>query len=453
LDTEAARGVVRAEVAMADRRRRRREVSRRVWRLAPLLAGLAVGAALVTRWIGLSLMVPLGVLAGASGVLVAYAFFAARKRPVSDRVASLIDADAGMDGELRSASWFAERDVASEWADFHLRAAAARLQGTDWTRLYPRTGAPKAQIATGVLVATTLAVIFTTTGRVTTQQAPAGEPVTAPSAGPAVPAGRLLDPELQKRLEELLAAAAAGRLPTAEAMAGDAEARDLLARLAQMTDAELLAALERAMAALPDAETQAAVDNLKKFAEQAQRAADAGTVPRELLEALEKLSDEVEMAEARDSSEAAEASAATAQGGQKGNAGQASGAAGMEDLSIQFARDAQPGGGAGVMMMAPDTDQGSGPPGAGVGGSGSDETAASAAAAIEVALKQEIVEASQDAPGGNVESEIRRKTEHASATVTFTKSASGTFDRSRAAAPPPVPEARRADVQTYFIRK
>jgi hypothetical protein len=105
------------------------------------------------------------------------------------------------------------------------------------------------------------------------------------------------------------------------------------------------------------------------------------------------------------------------------------------------------------MMMAPHTGQGGGPPGAGVGGSGSEETAASSAAAIEVALKQEIVEASQDAPGGNVESEIRRKTEHANATVTFTSSAAGTFDRSRAAAPPPVPEARRADVQTYFIRK
>jgi hypothetical protein len=453
LDTEAARGAVRAEVATADRRRRRREVSRRVWRLAPVLAGFAVVVALVTRWIGLTIMVPLGVLAGAGSMLVAYAFFAARKQPVSDRVAALIDADAGLDGELRSASWFAERDVASEWADFHLQTAADRLQGTDWTGLYPRRGASRARAATAVLVATTLVVIFTTTGRVATRQAPVGEPVTAPSAAAAVPAGRMLDPELQKRLEELLAAAAAGRLPTAEAMAGDAEARDLLARLAKMTDAELLAALERAIAAVPDAETQATVDNLKKFAEQAQRAADAGTLSRELLEALEKLSDEVEMAQARDSSEAAEAAAASAQDAQKGDTGLASGAGGMEDLSIQFARDAQPGGGAGVMMMAPDTGQGGGPPGAGVGGSGSEETAASSAAAIEVALTQEVVEASRDAPGGNVESEIHRKTEHASATVTFTNSASGTFDRSRAAAPPPVPEARRADVQTYFIRK
>lgn len=408
--------------------------------------------ALVSRGIGLSIAVPLVVIAGIGITLPAYAFFARRRQPVSDRAAALIDADAGMGGELRSASWFAERDVASEWADFHLQTAAARLQGTDWARLYPRRDAPKAQIATGALVAATLAVIVSTPGRVATPQAAGRETAAAP-ADAGVPSGRMLDPELQKRLEELLAAAAAGRLPTAEAMAGDAEARDLLARLAKMTDAELLAALERAMTAVPDAEAQAALQNLKQLAEQAERAAEAGTVPKELLEALEKLSDDVEIAQARESSDGAEAAEASARGAQKGDTGQASGAGGTEDVSIQFARDAQPGGGAGVMMMAPDTGPGSGPPGAGVGGSGSEETAASSAAAIEAALKQEVVEASRDAPGGNVETEIRRKTEHANATVTFTNRAAGTFDRSRAAAPPPVPEARRADVQSYFIRK
>jgi hypothetical protein len=64
-----------------------------------------------------------------------------------------------------------------------------------------------------------------------------------------------------------------------------------------------------------------------------------------------------------------------------------------------------------------------------------------------------MVEASQDSPGENVDTEIRRKTEHGNATVTFTGSASGNFDRTRAAAAPPVPEARRSGVQTYFVRK
>jgi hypothetical protein len=106
-----------------------------------------------------------------------------------------------------------------------------------------------------------------------------------------------------------------------------------------------------------------------------------------------------------------------------------------------------------MMMSSQDASQAGGPPGAGVGGGGSEDTAGAAAAAIEAALKQEIVEASEDKAGDNVDTEIRRKTEHGNATVGFTGSASGQFDRSRAAAPPPVPEARRSGVQTYFVRK
>jgi hypothetical protein len=49
--------------------------------------------------------------------------------------------------------------------------------------------------------------------------------------------------------------------------------------------------------------------------------------------------------------------------------------------------------------------------------------------------------------------DVHRKTEEGAATVGFARSASRTFDRSRAAAPPPVPEDRRQGVQTYFIRK
>ena len=38
-------------------------------------------------------------------------------------------------------------------------------------------------------------------------------------------------------------------------------------------------------------------------------------------------------------------------------------------------------------------------------------------------------------------------------TYVLTRGGAAEFDRSRAAAPPPVPEARRSDVQSYFIRK
>ena len=48
---------------------------------------------------------------------------------------------------------------------------------------------------------------------------------------------------------------------------------------------------------------------------------------------------------------------------------------------------------------------------------------------------------------------LRRKTEQGRSTVGFTQGAAGQFDKSRAAAPPPVPEARRSGVQSYFVRK
>ena len=106
-----------------------------------------------------------------------------------------------------------------------------------------------------------------------------------------------------------------------------------------------------------------------------------------------------------------------------------------------------------MMMSSPD-DQGSGPPGRRASAAPVRRNAGGrGATALAAAFRQEIVEASQDNAGDNVDTEIRRKTEQGSATVAFTRGAAGQFDKSRAAAPPPVPEARRSGVQSYFVRK
>jgi hypothetical protein len=138
---------------------------------------------------------------------------------------------------------------------------------------------------------------------------------------------------------------------------------------------------------------------------------------------------------------------------QQGDTGETNAASSMQELSVQMTRQADPGGGAGIMMMSNPGEKGSGPPGAGVGGSGTDEAAAAAAAALAAAFKQEVVEASQDNPGDNIDTEVRRKSEQGSSKMGFTHGAAGQFDKSRAAAPPPVPEARRNGVQSYFVRK
>ena len=84
---------------------------------------------------------------------------------------------------------------------------------------------------------------------------------------------------------------------------------------------------------------------------------------------------------------------------------------------------------------------------------GRDKNGGGKFSAIEQALKRELIEAASDQLGDNVTTEIHKKTEQGRATASFTHAAAATFDRGHASAPPPVPEARRAQVQTYFIRK
>ena len=72
---------------------------------------------------------------------------------------------------------------------------------------------------------------------------------------------------------------------------------------------------------------------------------------------------------------------------------------------------------------------------------------------IEQALKRETIEASTDTQGENVLSETRRQTERGQATVGFSHSAAVRSAPSAAEAAPPVPEGRRAAVQSYFTRK
>lgn len=443
---------VRAAIAQADRRRRTREAGRQLWRAAPLVAAVSLGIAAGSHWGGWPAIVPLGVIGAGVLGLTAYLSLSRRDRVISDAVAAEIDADAGLGGELRSASWFAARESRDAWTDVHLEWAAARLHATDWARLYPTVRAPRARLATLIMVIGALALVITLPERFPVRPNAFAQASTRVAArGNSLSHAEMLPPELQKRLEELLAAAETGTLPTGENAAGEAELRDLLARLGQIRDPDVLKELARAMDANPrqtDRTTQ-----LKTLAERARRAAEMAGMSQEMREALEKLADQLELVESEQTNTAEGTDPAASAGAQQGETGPTNAAAGMEEASIQFLKDADAGGGAGVVMMSSqDGPRGDGPPGAGAGGSGSLD-AAGRMIGIEQALRQETVEASVDNAGQNVLTETRRKTEHGRATVTFTGSASGTSDRARASAPPAVPEARRAGVQTYFIRK
>jgi hypothetical protein len=420
--------------------------------MAPAAAGVCLAAAALARLAGWSAIVPAGLLAAGAAALAVFAVASRRARPVSDAAAAAIDADAGMAGELRSAAWFAARDRRDDWADFHIERAASRLRAIDWRHLYPPVQARGARLSTAAMVLGALALAATMPARVATRQAPAAPRGDRTARGE--PAGEILrlSPELEQQLAALLAAAESGNPAAAEALARNAELREMLNQLSQSRDPQVLEALARALAANALAGQGSPAEEMKTLADRARKAAESASISRDMQEALEKLADELDTAneEAVRNSDEANASA----GGPKpGEAGQSGADGGMQDLSIQFAKDADPAGGSGVLMMSSQDGDQAGPPGAGVGGSGSPEAGAAAAmAGIEAALKEELVEASADNAGANVETEIRRKTEHGNAAVGFTRSAPGAFDRARVATPPPVPEARRSDVQSYFVR-
>ncbi len=398
-------------------------------------------------------MVPGVVLGAAAVALAVYAVASRRGQPVSDGAAAAVDTDAGMAGELRSAAWFAARGRRDDWADFHIERAAARLRGVDWRQLYPPVQARASRLSTAAMLLGALALTVTMPAPVATRRAPDASSGDRTARGEAAGELLTLSPELERQLAALLAAAESGNPATAEALARNAELRDMLNQLNQSRDPQLLEALARALAANALARQGSPADAMKTLADRARQAADSAALPRDMQDALEKLADELDTATDEASARQSEDGNASAGGPKPGESGGNSADGGMQDLSIQFAKDADPAGGSGVIMMSSQDGDQAGPPGAGVGGSGSGENnAAGTMAGIEAALKEELVEAANDNPGANVETEIRRKTEHGNAAVAYTRSAPGAFDRARVAAPPPVPEARRSGVQTYFVR-
>ena len=157
-DTPAPDERIRTALATADRRRRHRAASARIWRAAPVVSAAVLAFAALTRWIGWSPAVPLGVLAAVAIGLAAFMLYGRRARPISDSVAAAIDDEAGLGGELRSASWFAARDQRDDWATLHVDRAADRVRGVDWTALYSPPPAGRARVATSVMVAATIAL-------------------------------------------------------------------------------------------------------------------------------------------------------------------------------------------------------------------------------------------------------------------------------------------------------
>jgi len=124
------------------------------------------------------------------------------------------------------------------------------------------------------------------------------------------------------------------------------------------------------------------------------------------------------------------------------------------EAAMQMVREAASEADAAKMMMGGGGMMG-GDSRSGAGGNDGKEAGAADALLIAQALRKETVEASTDTLGSNVSKEdLRRKTEQSNSSLGFTRvQTPATFERGRADAPQPVPEARRDLLLKYFNRR
>jgi hypothetical protein len=432
-------------VARADRARRGRETARRLWAIAPIAAALGLAIAIAGRLRGWTPLVTLFVLAAAALTLAAYSLAARRRRTLSDAEVSHIDADAGLQGELRSAHWFAAAPDRDDWIRFHLSRAAERVGGIDWIGLYPAPPAGRAKLATGVMAAIAVALAIFVPGNAGVAASDGQRPAAAAARKPGVILA--LPPDLRKQIEDMLVAAESGQ---GRALTAD-EVRDLIAKL------EELAKRDPSKQGGPPAAAQkpATEADIKAFAERAKKASESTSLEPEVRDALSDMADKLNPDDrnanamgSRDPQDAAAAKEST------GEAQQSKSGSGKQDASgAQSVKEAAGGSAAGIMMMTTDDASSSREGGLGLGGGSADRNGGGRFVDLGAALRRETIEASADLKGENVLTEQRRKTEHADAATAYSHAAAQPAERGSSTAPPPVPESRRAAVKSYFIRK
>lgn len=431
-----------------------------VARLAPWAAAVTLGIALASRWFGWSAAVPLGALLLMATGLAALVWWKGRAVPVSDAAAAAIDREADLGGELHSAHWFAGRPQhgpdreAGEaevlaWPAYHLAKAGARIQAVDWTTLYPPVRAPRQWMASGALVA--VAVIALVVGPRSREAILASQGLT-PEEIAQVMARDMVPDDIQARIDALLAELRDGGMTDEAARLKMDELRDLLSQLdTSMKETDGLT--RDASEALAGGE-KPGEDTGDRLAMKAEEAADTSAgLPEDVRWSLEDLANRLANAQPNQSETNKNNPSASEQTGAQGKAAEGAEATEMQQpAGVQMVREAASDAAEGQMMQGGGGAMGGdSKPGAGgnQGGQGQMDLKA-----LAQALRQETIQAQTDQLGQNIDTELRRKTEQSQAKVTFTRvPAPTTFDRSRAALPPPVPEAHRSLLQRYFQRR
>lgn len=444
---------LRATIASIDQLRRSRAAVSLVARFAPYAAGSALLVALASRWFGWSWFVPGAFLAAILAVGLAGVIWGRRTIEVTDAAATMLDTRAGLGGELHSAHWFAAHEAPhaegdaepGQWAAYHVKKASAAIGATNWASLYPPVRAAKQWMASGALVA--VAVIALLNGPRSTAAILAEQGLT--SADAAMAQGDLLPADIQKKIDELLAAIKGGELSPEAARLKVDEIRALLDKLNASMDES-----KKGEAADAEGGQKPSDDEGDKLTKKAEELADnSAGLPEDVRWSIDDLASRLANADAAKRETNKENAAASEKTGERGTGSDDAEQAQMAQAAgMQMVREAASDAAEGQMMnggggaMGGDSRPGGG---GNQGGLGEGKLAA-----LQQALRQEMIQAQADLLGSpNIDTEIRRKTEQSQAKVGFSRVATPTsFDRSRAALPPSVPEAHRSLLQRYFHR-
>lgn len=452
-----------------------------------------------------SLVVPALVLAG-------WVMWRLRRHAALERVAHEMDSAAGLNDELLSAHWFSAHGPETTWTAAQVDRAAATIAGVDWQQAQPAPRPRQAWAATAVLLGLTAVLMFVPTGsiggpaRLGAAAANAKRDAAIEMIETRIDETEMSDAD-RMRAKDILDALEREGLSSAEAKALLAELEKILNKdgIDPKTLAEMAGALEkspsakeladalrkRAMAEaakearelaekapklgkndrddLADAIDQAAAKtdkSLKELADEMREAADKlrGDDAEAMKKSLEKMADKMEQMarEAQEKGEGAmreETQALEDSLGEQGEASEQGEQAGESQRQSNQSTGNMQGEGEGMAREAASMPSQSMAQMPGLGQMGGSPTGPQQKPAelgdgkrrIEVALKEEMVRAHDEAADTKPAELVDRKTERVDSTVQYRRvEGAPDYDRAQAQQEGAIPEARRAVVKKYF---
>jgi hypothetical protein len=259
--------VIRTVVEDGARSRRHRDLAALSTRVMPAFFAIAVVLAIAARWLGLPTVVELSILGVVVAALVGAAIVMRRVPPPTDAVAAVLDADAGQQGELRSAYWFAQSSEQDDWSRLHLERAARKARAIEWFQLHPMPSRGR-NLANGAWLAAGLAVAilgpYRSEASRLAQLAAEARQAAGQQAG--------IPDELQKRLDALLDKMEKGQISPEMARGELANLKDLVSKLTPDMEAALAKMAEKGGAG--DKGSQNGPGDPKQLADRAEKAAE-----------------------------------------------------------------------------------------------------------------------------------------------------------------------------------